>query len=145
MGQRQTWDEYFLSIAQTVSTRATCPRARCGAVLVQYRRILTTGYNGASPGMPHCDDVGCLMEEGHCQRSIHAETNAVGQAASMGIAVAGATLYLHRDNVTSDTGNSVCRECLKLLHATRILDITTAHENTSLRSLRKLSDKITLG
>ena len=91
---RQGWDEYFLNIARQVSTRATCPRKSVGAVIVRDRTILSTGYNGSARGLPHCTDVGCMMDEGnHCVRVVHAEVNAVAQAAAQGIRLEGATLY----------------------------------------------------
>jgi dCMP deaminase len=91
--ERPSWDTYFMNIARAVADRATCPRRRVGAVLVRERRILTTGFNGAPRGLPHCTEVGCDPEEGHCQRSVHAEQNAVIQAALHGVSTAGADLY----------------------------------------------------
>ncbi len=91
---RPSWDEYFMDIAFTVATRSTCDRAHVGAVLVRDRRILATGYNGAPAGLPHCDEVGHLMVEGHCVRTLHAEQNAIIQAALHGINTEGATAYV---------------------------------------------------
>lgn len=91
---RATWDEYFLRIATEVSTRATCPRKHVGALLVRERSILASGYNGSVRGMPHCEDVGCMMVDGHCARTIHAEVNALAQAAKNGVRVDGATVYV---------------------------------------------------
>ena len=95
MDNRPSWDEYFLRIARDVATRATCPRRSVGAVIVRDRRILSTGYNGSPPGQPHCVDpgVGCLMEDGRCIRTLHAEQNALIQAALHGVSTEGATLY----------------------------------------------------
>ena len=90
---RPDWDLYFIRIAKEISSRSTCPRAAVGAVIVKDNRILTTGYNGAPSGEPHCNDIGCLMVDEHCQRAIHAETNAIAQAAKYGISLIGATLY----------------------------------------------------
>jgi len=99
--QRPSWDEYFSRIAIEVSKRSTCLRRHVGAILVCDKRILATGYNGAPRGLPHCDAVGCLREakgipsgERHelC-RGLHAEMNAIIQAATHGIRVQGATLY----------------------------------------------------
>ena len=90
---RPDWDLYFIKIAKEVASRSTCPRAAVGAVIVKDNRILATGYNGAPEGEPHCEDVGCLMVDNHCQRAIHAETNAIAQAAKHGVSVEGATLY----------------------------------------------------
>ncbi|MEZ4708202.1 MAG: cytidine/deoxycytidylate deaminase family protein [Caldilineaceae bacterium] len=91
---RPSWDEYFMDIAFTVAQRSTCDRAHVGAVIVRDRRMLTTGYNGAPAGLPHCDDVGHLMIDGHCVRTLHAEQNAIIQAALHGVNVQGATCYV---------------------------------------------------
>jgi len=91
---RASWDDYFLRIATEVATRATCPRKHVGAVLVRDRAILASGYNGSVRGQPHCDEVGCLMVENHCQRTIHAEINALAQAARNGVRIDGATAYV---------------------------------------------------
>ena len=94
---RPSWDEYFMRIAHEVATRSTCPRLAVGAVIVRDKRILTTGYNGSPSGMPHCDDVGCLIRivDGResCQRTLHAEQNAIIQAAYHGVSVTGASIY----------------------------------------------------
>ena len=103
---RASWDEYFMSIAQVVATRSTCPRKYVGAVLVRNRTILSTGYNGSIRGMPHCSDVGHMMEEGHCVATIHAEANAIIQAARNGVMIEGSTNY-----VTA----SPCWNCFKQL------------------------------
>lgn len=71
-------DEMFMRIAHVVAERGTCPRAKVGAVLVdKYNRIRSIGYNGSPPNKPHCEDVGCDIQDGHCKRSIHAEINAI--------------------------------------------------------------------
>ena len=91
---RPSWDDYFMAIAKIVATRGTCDRLRAGAVLVKDKRIVSTGYNGSPPGLPHCDDVGHLMEEGHCVRTIHGEHNAILQASVLGsTSTQGSTLY----------------------------------------------------
>ncbi len=92
---RPSWDEYFLGIAREVASRSTCTRRHVGAVLVRDKRILTTGYNGSPPGQQHCSDpgVGCLLEDGKCIRTLHAEQNAIAQAALHGVSTQGATLY----------------------------------------------------
>ncbi|HOK07195.1 MAG TPA: dCMP deaminase family protein [Syntrophales bacterium] len=101
MAARPEWDRYFLDIAELVATRSTCLRRRVGAVLVRERRILATGYNGAPTGLRHCLEIGCLREqqgvpsgERHelC-RGLHAEQNAIIQAALHGVSVKGAHLY----------------------------------------------------
>ncbi|MBM4272192.1 MAG: cytidine deaminase [Deltaproteobacteria bacterium] len=98
---RPSWDQYFMDIAELVSKRSTCIRRSVGAVLVRDRRVLATGYNGAPSGLKHCLEVGCLREqlsvpsgERHelC-RGLHAEQNAIIQAALHGVSVNGATLY----------------------------------------------------
>lgn len=99
--ERCSWEDYFLNIAAQVATRSTCPRASVGAVIVHDRRILVTGYNGSLPGERHCvgegsvegTTAGCLMENGHCVRTVHAEVNAVAQAAKLGISIDGASLF----------------------------------------------------
>jgi len=103
---RPTWDEYFMDIAFTVAQRSTCDRAHVGAVLVNERRILTTGYNGAPAGLSHCDDVGHLMLDGHCVRALHAEQNAIIQAALHGISIRGALAYVT---------HQPCLTCAKML------------------------------
>jgi len=98
---RPSWDEYFISITEQVSERSTCLRRQVGALLVKDKRILATGYNGAPTGLKHCLDIGCLREKenipsGERQelcRGIHAEQNALVQAALHGIQVEGATIY----------------------------------------------------
>jgi dCMP deaminase len=104
--KRASWDEYFMAIAKQVATRSTCDRKHVGAVIVRDRMILTTGYNGSIRGLPHCDDVGHLMEDGHCVRTTHAEANALVQAARNGVGVGGAGIY-----VTA----SPCFGCFKLI------------------------------
>ena len=91
---RPDWDSYFMKIAAAVSERSTCDRACVGCVLVLDKRILTTGFNGSPSGQPHCDEAGHLMVDGHCVRTIHAETNAIIQAALHGVSTRGATCYV---------------------------------------------------
>lgn len=99
---RLSWDEYFITISNEVAKRATCDRGRAGCVIVKDRRILSTGYVGSPPGLPHCDDTGHMMRaviddngntSQHCIRTTHAEQNAISQAAKFGISLDGATLY----------------------------------------------------
>ena len=99
---RPSWDEYFMDIAKAVATRGTCDRGRSGCVIVKDKQILVTGYVGSPMGLAHCDDVGHLMHKeinddesisNHCVRTIHAEQNAIVQAAKRGIALEGAALY----------------------------------------------------
>lgn len=91
---RPTSPEWLMSIAHVVAQRATCSRRQVGAVLVRDGRILGQGYNGAPPGEPHCIDVGCAMEAGHCIRSLHAEENLIAHCARYGIETKGAEVYV---------------------------------------------------
>lgn len=98
---RPSWDEYFFQIARQVATRSTCMRRQVGAVLVKDKRLLSTGYNGAPRDISHCIDVGCLREElgvpsgerHELCRALHAEQNAIAQAALHGVKIEGSTLY----------------------------------------------------
>ncbi len=91
---RPPWDDYFMDITLQVARRSTCDRAHVGSIIVKDKRILTTGYNGAPAGLPHCDEIGHLMIAGHCVRTLHAEQNAIIQAALHGVSVEGSTLYV---------------------------------------------------
>jgi len=124
--KRPGWDEYFMEIAKLVSTRATCPRASVGAVLVVDRRIVATGYNGAPSGEPHCIEAGCLVEDGHCQRAIHAEVNAIAQAAQFGVPVRGATMYVY----DSLARGRECRECRKVVRAAGVTKVVANGAST---------------
>lgn len=104
--QRVSWHEYFMNIAEQVATRSTCGRKHVGAVIVRDRTILSTGYNGSLRGAPHCDDAGHDMENNHCVRTVHAEANAVAQAAKQGVRIDQAEIY-----VTA----SPCLTCFKLV------------------------------
>ncbi len=112
--KRPTWDEYFLKVAMLVSERATCPRMHCGCVLVKDKQILSTGYNGSIPGDEHCEDIGCMVVDNHCVRTIHAEMNAILQCSSHGISTAGATAYVT---------NMPCTNCSKALIAAGIKEV----------------------
>lgn len=105
---RPDWDDYFMSMAYMVAERSTCDRLRAGSVLVRDRRIIATGYNGAPPDMAHCDDIGHLMHEGHCIRTLHGEENTLLQAAKFGLSTEGSTIY---------TTYAPCYHCLKKLIA----------------------------
>ena len=83
--KRLAWDEYFAAQALLISNRATCKRAKVGAVLVKDHKVVATGYNGSVSGTEHCLDHDCLMVEGHCVRTLHAEVNAILQGAERGI------------------------------------------------------------
>ena len=125
--ERPTWDDYFMKITQTVTERSTCLRRHVGAVLVLDKHILATGYNGSPRGLKHCSEVGCLRErkgvpsgERHelC-RGLHAEMNALLQAASHGIRIEGATLY---------STTYPCSLCAKMLINGGIVRIVAAED-----------------
>lgn len=103
---RVSWDRYFMNLAREAASRSTCPRKAVGAVLVRDKAVLATGYNGSLRGLAHCTEVGCMIENGHCVRTVHAEANALIQAARHGVRIEGADCY-----VTA----SPCWECFKLL------------------------------
>ena len=90
---RPSWDDYFLTLCDVISTRATCDRLHVGSVIVRDNRIISSGYNGAPSGLTHCDSVGHEMVDGHCQRIVHSEVNAIVDAARRGVSVDEATLY----------------------------------------------------
>ena len=112
--ERPSWNQYFASITRMVATRSTCLRRHVGAVLVREKRILSTGYNGAPAGLKHCIEVGCLREKASIPsgtrhelcRALHAEQNAIVQAAYHGISISGSTLYCT---------NKPCVICSKML------------------------------
>lgn len=102
INDRVSWDDYFLNILDSISLRATCDRGRNSCIIVKDNHILSTGYVGSPPGMPHCSDVGHLMtkfidengvESTHCSRTTHSEMNAVANAAKFGVSINRATLY----------------------------------------------------
>ncbi|MHC1749747.1 MAG: cytidine/deoxycytidylate deaminase family protein [Cellulosilyticaceae bacterium] len=111
---RPSWDEYFMDIAHLVKTRSTCIRRQVGAVVVKDKRILSTGYNGAPTGCNHCTDIGCMRaelgvpsgERHELCRALHAEQNAIAQAAAHGISMKDASIY-----VTTQP----CSLCAKIL------------------------------
>ena len=103
---RPSWDEYFLKIAEIVASRSTCDRRHMGGIIIKNKSILSTGYNGAPRGMPHCDSVGHEIADGHCVRTIHAEANAIAQAARNGTAIAGSIMYIT---------HSPCYDCFKMM------------------------------
>ena len=119
---RPAWDDYFMEIAHMVATRSTCLRRAVGAVLIKEKRILTTGYNGAPSGLAHCEEVGCLRElqqvpsgqRHELCRGLHAEQNAILQAALYGVPIAGATLYCT---------THPCVVCAKMLINARIREV----------------------
>jgi dCMP deaminase len=104
--KRLTRHDYFMSLAEMTAKRGTCDRALVGAVVVKNSRIIATGYNGSPEGMPHCDEVGHLMINNHCVRTVHAEQNAIIQAAKLGISIDGADIYIT---------HKPCHHCSKIL------------------------------
>ncbi|MSP17065.1 MAG: deaminase, partial [Myxococcales bacterium] len=94
METRVSWDVYFMRIALVVASRSTCPRKYVGSVIVRDKTILSTGYNGSIRGMPHCSEDGHMMENDHCIATIHAEANAIIQAAKNGVGIDGASIYV---------------------------------------------------
>ena len=104
--KRASWDEYFMRIAIQAAARSTCDRKHVGAVVVRDKTILSTGYNGSIRGMPHCDDVGHMLENSHCIATVHAEANAIIQAARNGTAINGADIFITA---------SPCWNCFKLI------------------------------
>lgn len=112
---RPSWDDYFMEVADAISKRATCDRGRSGCVIARDKQLLVTGYVGSPQGLPHCDEIGHQMkktihEDGHvtqhCVRTVHAEQNAICQAAKRGISINGATLYCRM---------TPCRTCAMLI------------------------------
>ena len=113
--QRPSWDDYFLEVAHAIAKRATCDRGRSGCVIARNKQLLVTGYVGAAAGLPHCDEAGHQMkkvlhedgrETAHCVRTVHAEQNAICQAAKLGVGIHGATLYCRM---------TPCRTCAMLI------------------------------
>jgi dCMP deaminase len=111
---RTSWEHYFMKIAQQVATRSTCDRKHIGAVIVRDKTILSTGYNGSIRTLPHCDEVGHMMENGHCVRTVHAEANAIAQAAKNGVKVDQSEIYITA---------SPCWTCFKLLANSGIIKV----------------------
>jgi len=103
---RLSWEEYFMNIATEVSSRSTCDRKHVGAVIVREKTILSTGYNGSIKGLPHCDNSGHEMVDGHCVRTTHAEANSIVQAAKNGVSINNSEIF-----VTA----SPCYNCFKLI------------------------------
>jgi dCMP deaminase len=114
MSGRPSWDNYFMEITRLVSNRSTCLRRKVGCLIVRDKHILTTGYNGAPSGLTHCLDIGCLREKRQIPsgerhelcRGIHAEQNAIIQAATLGTSIQGATLY---------STHYPCSLCIKMI------------------------------
>ena len=104
--KRVSWETYFMNIATEVATRSTCDRKHVGAVIVKDKTILATGYNGSIKGLPHCDEAGHEMVEGHCIRTTHAEANTIVQAAKNGVEINNGEIYITA---------SPCYDCFKMI------------------------------
>lgn len=138
--KRLDWDDYFLEFVKTASLRATCDRGKSGCVIVRDNRILVTGYVGAPSGFPDCNEAGHLIEtvihqdgtqSQHCRRTIHAEMNAVLQAARMGIALEGATGYC------TMTPCRDCTMCFKQVGIVRVVCLRKYHQGAISEELFK--------
>jgi len=136
---RPSWDEYFMELAKVVAKRSTCLRQKVGAIIVKDKRILATGYNGAPSGMDHCLDIGCLREKlkvpsGERQelcRGLHAEQNAIIQAARFGICIEGSILY---------TTHCPCITCAKMIINAGIKKVVYGKEYADKRGLELLKE-----
>jgi dCMP deaminase len=136
---RPTWDEYFMSIVEMVKTRSTCMRRQVGAVIVRDKRILTTGYNATPSGLKHCSEVGCLRDELEIPsgerhelcRGIHAEQNAIIQAAIFGVSIQDSTIY---------TNLSPCILCTKMIINSGITRIVTREAYNDALALKMLEE-----
>lgn len=136
---RPSWDQYFMEIAHLVKTRSTCMRRQVGAVVVKDKRILSTGYNGAPTNCKHCTDIGCLREQMHIPsgerhelcRALHAEQNAIAQAAQYGISMQGAKIYVT---------HQPCSLCAKLMINAGITEIIFEGEYPDKLAIQLLSE-----
>jgi dCMP deaminase len=135
---RPTWDEYFIKLVDEVAQRATCDRGKSGCIIVKDKRILCSGYVGSPPGFPHCDESGHLLKKvidddgtvrQHCLRTIHAEQNAICQAARYGIALQGTTLYCTMEP---------CRVCAMLIISVGITKVVSRTRYHAARESRDL-------
>lgn len=142
MNERPSWDQYFMMITRQVADRSTCSRAKVGAVIARDKNILATGYNGAPAGLPHCTEVGCLIYqsrtpsgeiEENCFRTIHAEINAIAQAAKNGAMIKDADIYIT---------HTPCIHCFKVLINTGIKRVLyeKPYKLATLDDLRRYSE-----
>ena len=142
MSNRPSWDQYFMTITRQVAERSTCLRAKVGAVIVRDKNILATGYNGSPAGLPHCLDAGCLIYrsttpsgeiEENCFRCIHAEINAIAQAAKNGASIRDGDIYIT---------HTPCIHCFKVLINTGIKRIfyEKPYKLETLAELRQYAD-----
>lgn len=138
---RPSWDEYFIGLMDEVAKRATCDRGKSGCIIVKDKRVLCTGYVGSPPGLDHCDEVGHLMkrvidedetERNHCVRTIHAEQNAICQAAKYGIALEGTTLYCKMEP---------CRTCAMLIISVGIKKVIAKKRYHAAQDTREMFKK----
>ena len=138
---RASWDVYFMEVAEIVKKRATCRKREVGAVIARENRILCTGYNGANAGQPHCTEQGyCYEGLSECgngseypSRAVHAEVNAISQAAKYGIALKGATLY---------TTLEPCFSCLKTIIASGIVRVVFRDSITESLPVQTVKDNL---
>ena len=135
---RPSWDEYFMHLTDEVGSRATCDRGRSGCLVVQDKRIIASGYVGSPPGLPHCDDVGHLFKKvidddgttrQHCMRTIHAEQNALCQAAKYGLSLRGSTLYCKMEP---------CRVCAMLIISVGIVRVVARRRYHAAQETREM-------
>jgi len=138
---RPSWDEYFINMTKSVAERSTCDRGKNAALIVKDKRILCTGYTGSPPGMPHCDEAGhdlrkMINDDGsiseHCIRTIHAEQNALTQAAKFGISVQDATMYSRM---------TPCRVCSKLIVGSGIKKVIAEKDYHASKESKELFEK----
>lgn len=142
---RPDWDTYYMLICNMVATRATCDRGKelifdkgrkgAGAVIVKDNRIISTGYNGSPEGFDHCDNVGHMMRDGHCQAVLHAEENAILQCAKLGISCKGAKIYCT---------TQPCYECCKKIVQTGIWCVVYYYEYNN-PDCEKILEKADIG
>lgn len=143
---RPSWDQYFMTITRQVAERSTCTRAKVGAVIVRDKNILATGYNGSPAGLPHCTEEGCLIYksttpsgdiEENCFRTIHAEINAIAQAAKNGAPIRDASIYIT---------HTPCIHCFKVLINTGIVRICYDKEYklATIRELQRHAPQVAL-
>lgn len=129
---RPSWDDYFMAVVKIIAARGTCDRLYAGSVLVKDNRIIATGYNGSPAGLPHCDEKGHLLEEGHCVRTIHGEHNSLLQAARQGAtSTEGSTMY---------TKYSPCIHCAKYIIACGIKRIVVGKVYRNPQALELLKE-----
>lgn len=127
---RPSWDDYFMAVAKIIAARGTCDRLYAGSVLVRDNRIIATGYNGSPAGLPHCNEGGHLLEDGHCVRTIHGEHNSLLQAAKQGgVTTEGSTMY---------TKYSPCIHCTKYIIACGVKRVVVGKVYRGLQALDML-------